>query len=105
MNVKTHPLGDKLASMLLGIESVPPKEQRRMCNAVVKEAMKWHDGVNDDNAKMIAALKEICRNDKTYYEYGEARGSDGQRPDMAARWAAPREIAREVLNEMGIYDI
>ena len=126
MNVKIHPLGDKLASMLLGIEGVPPSEQKKMCHAVVKEAMKWYDeldrrcnklagesqhfrdvwkSVRDDKDRMISALKAICRNDKTYYDYGESRASDNKQPRNGGRWAAPREIAREVLIEMGIYDV
>ena len=105
MNVKIHPLGDKLASMLLGIEGVPPSEQKKMCHAAVKEAMKWYDEAQDKICAYETALKAICRNDKTYYEYGEARASDDKQPKNGGRWAAPREIAREVLIEMGIYDV
>lgn len=43
MEVKgNHPLAEVIAKCLLGIESVPAKEQRRMVNRACKEAVKWY---------------------------------------------------------------
>ena len=43
MRVKPHhPLQELLAQLLFGIETVPPKEQRKMVNKACKEAVKWH---------------------------------------------------------------
>lgn len=43
MRVKSHhPLQELLAQLLFSIETVPPKEQRRMVNRACREAVKWH---------------------------------------------------------------
>lgn len=37
-----HPLAELLAGLLSGIQTVPLKEQTRMKNTAIREAVKWH---------------------------------------------------------------
>ena len=58
MNVKpNHPLQELLAKLLFGIETVPPKEQRRMVNRACREAVKWHE----KQMKLEGAMHGILR--------------------------------------------
>jgi len=42
MEVKgNHPLGELLAKKLFSIETVPPKEQKRMVRRAIKAAVGW----------------------------------------------------------------
>ena len=42
MHIKFHhPLQELLAKLLHGIETVPPKEQKRMLNRACREVVKW----------------------------------------------------------------
>jgi len=43
INVKLHKHGELLSSLLLGIETVPVKEQTKMIRRCIKEAMKAYD--------------------------------------------------------------
>jgi len=48
MRVKPHhPLQELLAKLLFSIETVPPKEQKRMVNRACREAVEWHKAVTD----------------------------------------------------------
>lgn len=44
MKIKpTHPLGEILSKKLLGIETVPIIEQKRMLSRAIKAAVNWHE--------------------------------------------------------------
>ncbi len=44
MNIKPHhPLQELLGQLLFGIETIPPKEQRKAVNRACREAVKWHE--------------------------------------------------------------
>lgn len=47
------------------------------------------------------ALKNVVKNDKSFYEYygGNARNRNGELPNAGQRFATPKEIAEEALCE------
>ena len=52
INVKPHhPLTELLAGLLHGIQTVPLKEQTRMKNRAIREAVKWHLKAMEDATK------------------------------------------------------
>ncbi len=54
MNVPpNHPLAELLATLLLGIEVVPQKEQRKMVTRAIKEAVKWHEKAMADTLQAV----------------------------------------------------
>lgn len=46
------------------------------------------------------ALSNIMKNDKTKYDYGDARGN-GELPAKGGRWIEPRDIALLAFNALG----
>ena len=49
MKVKgNHPLAEIIAKRLLGISTVPIKEQRRMIARAIKEAVEYHEATISD---------------------------------------------------------
>jgi len=54
-----HPLQELLAQLLFNIESVPPREQKRMVNFACKKAAEWHDKKMDQMSD-LAARRITC---------------------------------------------
>ena len=51
-----HPLAELLAQYLFGIEIVPLKEQQKMVQRAIREAVKWHE---NNAGKMRLENKEL----------------------------------------------
>ena len=63
MEVKgNHPLVEILAKNLFSIETVPPREQRKMVNRAIKAAVAWaknNKAVEREQAKCICSEKGV----------------------------------------------
>ena len=60
MTVKgNHPLAEIIARKLIGIESVPSAEQRKMVNRAVKAAVEYHEAELESKRKIISVWDYI----------------------------------------------
>ncbi len=57
VTVRSHPLAEIILKKLFSIETVPPKEQKRMVSRAVKAAVEYHD------SKILNVANELTKNE------------------------------------------